>query len=63
MKKLLSIIILTLSLSGCKTNVDYPTSIFGVELPNDVTNYMYIEEDLDYILLLKVGLKRFVNSN
>ena len=40
MKKLLSIIILTLSLSGCKTNVDYPTSIFGVELPNDVTNYM-----------------------
>jgi len=40
MKKLLSIIILTLSLSGCKTNVDYPTSMFGVELPNDVTNYM-----------------------
>ena len=43
-KKILSIIVLGLLLSGCKHEENYPTSLFGIKLSDKVTNYMTEDE-------------------
>jgi hypothetical protein len=44
MKKILSIIVLSLLLSGCNHEENFPTSLFGIKLPDKVTNYMSEDE-------------------
>ena len=44
MKKLLGIIFLGLLLSGCNNEENYPTSLFGIKLPDKITNYMTEDE-------------------
>ena len=44
MKKILSIIVLGLLLSGCNHDVNYPTSLFGVKPSDKITNYMTEDE-------------------
>ena len=44
MKKLLGIVVLSMLLSACNHEKDYPTSLFGVKLLDKVTNYMSSSE-------------------